>query len=325
MKRKTLFFIFMLIVAISTNAISQDAINLLKTDTPRIDSTFSNFLNNMLTPVGFTIGSFLSALLVFIYEELISKRNLIKKIRKQYTNPTPLKPSQKRNSILLIGLGGTGKTTLIRNLLLVNCADPKLKTDNCDIYSGERSAYRKATNSKRESDDQNEDSYLFHITDYKGQNIGTLVRGFLELQNKPNSPIKLNHVNSLILMVDIFRPGSSHDDPDSRKIQDKPDITRIEEHLQQWSDVALDAVFGFLEKKSLKFVCLFINKQDLLSPNYKLSIEKDFEPLINKLREKTRNATEVKILIGSAEKADRIFELENHLRETSVNERESNG
>lgn len=173
----------------------------------------------------------------------------------------------------MIGLGNSGKTSFINTLL---GAEIKIeKTDQYWLYEG----IQKIPLVSQIGKQNGHVTHHVYISDYMGQNIGTLVGAFIWQQKKLFSPISYGHINTLIVMVDVL---------DEFSPPGKPDEKRIAQHLEQWNATALDAIWGLLHPKSLKYVCLFINKRDALEglsePERSCIIAK-FEPL-RKLLEK---------------------------------------
>lgn len=283
-------------------------------------STLPGFVQNkaglvdlIFTPLGWTIGMIVIVLITIVVEEIL-KSKLEKRITQSYLMPPKLTSESKKNAILLLGQGGTGKTTLIQHLFHDEDANPATQTEVCKVY--EKSL--KTKNENVDSGSGNSSQFHLFVADYKGQNVGTLVRGFIELQSSPNAPIKYKHVNSLIMVVDIFTPGEFHDDDIENAMNEKPDVARIESHLEQWNDTALDAVSGLLTD-SVGLVCVFINKIDLLKSDYSLEeIERNFSPLIQRLRKRFPKPIRLEVIFGSAKKHIGIYEIEKMLRETGV-------
>lgn len=216
--------------------------------------------------------------------------------------PVKLPPPAKRNSVIMIGLGGTGKTTLIRNLVKDPDANPEKKTEEYHLFHGER-----RTDQSR---------HYLYISDYRGQNIGTLVRAFIKQQKIKYSPMAYGHVNSLIVLVDIEEPKQSPMDDEPFQI-DEPNFNRVQTHLAQWSGTALDAVFGFLTAETLNYVCLFINKADLLKTREKQAVRALFKELEGLLRERCEGI-KFEVYVGSVKEGEQINRLEDDLLEAAV-------
>ena len=276
------------------------------------DSSWSgNLITDFISILPKIVAAVVTGTITFIVQEYRKKKetNKLKKekeyIVKGITEPVKVTSGQKRNSIILLGLGGTGKTTFIRSLLHDPEANPSEKTENYKIYVGTRSW---------------ENSLIcnFFISDYKGQNLGTLVRAFVEQQFMPYSSMAYGHITSLILMVDLIPPKAQEDDPDHIPV-DSIDDSRVQEHLKQWNDLALDAVFGLLTD-SLRYVCIFINKADLMRIRgvaEKEACRARFDPLLRIVKKRSKNA-KIHVVLGSAMTGEGITSIVDNLIETGV-------
>lgn len=261
--------------------------------------------------LGTVIAAIIGALAT-IYTTL-SKQKEIEEIKDSFKLPVKIPSTDKRNSILLIGLGGTGKTSLIKALLNNHEANPNEKTENFEIYKGDRLSIK----SNQEKNTEN-NRFWFYIADYKGQNIGQLVRSFIVQQKKPYSPLAYGYVTSLILIVDLFPPKDDVDDEDIKR-QVKYNDARIKEHLLQWNDTALDAIFGLLTSE-LRYVNIFVNKVDLISDRKFEADErilKTYKDLEQKIKKRSGRAT-VKTYLGSARAGTSVNFLIEDLMEYSV-------
>lgn len=199
--------------------------------------------------------------------------------------------------ILILGLGASGKTTLIENLFHF----PKKESDeDAELHVFSEEEYRgsvslktqdslKPENNKRkkaETEDlqlwrvahevSNDDKgylYRYDIYDYRGQNTSQIVsllganRGG-ELDAKPFSAV--------FLMVDLFktddyrniewckRPGHEEEEPnpEDKDTEGRWDKERLRQH-EGWSIPALQAILGGAPIKP-KLAVFFVNKTDLL-------------------------------------------------------------
>lgn len=129
-------------------------------------------------------------------------------------------------------------------------------------------------------------------------------------------------INSLILVVDLFPPPERIDDPPLEP-RDHVDEGRIELHCSQWNDTALDAVFGLLTSGSLKYVCLFVNKSDLLikfnTDPVKKDIESRFDSLRSRLEQRAIHAgADFALVLGSARESTGVGDVRMALFERSV-------
>jgi len=254
--------------------------------------------------------------LVTLIVEVGAKNRAVNEVKNSFVLPVQVPNLDKRNSIILLGIGGTGKTSIIKGLLNNNEANPNEKTENFTMYEGNRFSVKeeeKETNKANKSNSK----YWFYIADYKGQNIGQLVRSFIIQQKKPFSPLAYGHITSLILMVDLVTPKEEAHYEDIPK-QEKYNQERVNKHVTEWNDTALDAIFGLLTSE-LRYVCIFINKVDLMNDRSYEAEEryiKIFQPLQEKIKKRVGRAT-VKTYLGSARDGTSLNYLTEDLMEYS--------
>ena len=155
-----------------------------------------------------------------------------------------------RNSIMLLGLGGVGKTTFIRGVFGNPNANPAISTEHYELYQTTISI-------AGQKDEKETRHYSLFVGDYRGQNLGQLVREFITQQKRAFEPMAYGYINSLILVVDLVPPPERSDDPPLQP-RKALDAARAELHTEQWNETALDAVFGMLTRGSLRFVCLLV-------------------------------------------------------------------
>lgn len=163
-----------------------------------------------------------------------------------------------QNVALVVGLGGAGKTSLIRAVTGSSDARPDVRTSAFKIHSSELSRQEPAWYGIRHYD-----RCTLHIADYNGQRFDQFFGKIMELQATPKSPVRYGSINSLLFLADLVPP------PDMPGDLPRTDSDSINEQLRRtldfWSASTIDAVFG-LTTSSLKYVCFFLNKADLL-PN----------------------------------------------------------
>ena len=200
------------------------------------------------------------------------------------------------NTVLLVGMEGTGKTELIKSCFGHPGADSTMETEDFRIYTSARDIDGKTC--------------WLHVADYMGQNVGMLVSAFIETQLRRSSPLQYGHVNTLVLMVDLRRPEEDrHVDAPAAPTADPK---RIKANLQQWNEMAVDAIFGLLTEPALSYVCLFVNKYDLISEPKRFSkarAQKSYSSLVQYLELKFRpikagGKIKVDVIVGSAKHGD---------------------
>ncbi|MFM7363549.1 MAG: hypothetical protein ACKO11_03390 [Cuspidothrix sp.] len=193
--------------------------------------------------------------------------------------------------ILLVGIAGTGKTTLAKNWQFPN-ADTSVSTQDCQAYIKEK---------ERDRD--------FKVTflDYRGQNLGTLIDGDFAEKYK-------NNIFAIIFLVDLIPRENEIGNvfqSEEQQLQwlesvNKDDIyekilRRIKAHFSYLGVAGIQSIFQKFSGNSLKlrYIRFLINKVDVMeklqdhgnlpdkfSPNYKekLKQEKYFVEYIETIR-----------------------------------------
>jgi hypothetical protein len=303
-------------------------------DTPSPSHRIDNFKSRLAYMVATAL---ISAIVAWLFQEFIKRTKYIliskaqanaqraskeareeaeKETLNSLTLPVPLGPREKRNSVLVLGLGGVGKTTLINKLFEGDSADYRIATNDVRLYHAVSEFKGFSTSSGYNDDEAYKNTY--YAADYKGQNIDSLIRFLILEQKQPFSPLTYGSINSLIFVVDISPPDAP------TTLMEKYEQINLNEvrsdlHIKEWSNISLDAIFSFVTSDSLRYVCLFINKIDLLIKRDDELIMNTFKPLINKLAVRSRGAL-FRIVMGSAEEGTGVTKVKTHLRERSLPE-----
>ena len=239
------------------------------------------FLEILNSEIAQGLAAIIVSILTFILTNVLKNKKFSQAYR-----PKKLKKSERKNTILVIGLGRVGKSQMIETLFkqfpVVSCEE----TNNFYIHEAEKKF--------------NPTTIRFVLTDYRGQNFAQLIQSFIEEQLRPNTKLRYGDINSLILVTDIFQ-----DEKDEyKKRYDDIEFERIKEHVTQWNRTALDAVFGLMTKESLQYVCLFINKKDKLnqySPEIEKKLLEQFMDLSIGLKTRAeKSSAKFETIIGSA-------------------------
>lgn len=220
------------------------------------------------------------------------------------------------NLVLLLGIGGVGKTTLIKRVTHNPEADNSRETvSSFNVYSTTREVM--TDHPKR---GKVKEKIFLGFADYRGQNIGTLFRGLSNHQSfKPTS------INTAILVVDLVPPRREFIDGVFINIgneppQDHPDPHRIEENCRAWSGEILKAVFGMLDANALMKIIIFINKVDLVrTPEGRNAAITSYQPLVERVEKFAMNSkVDMEVILGSIFSGHNCFQLEDSLKAAAV-------
>lgn len=225
------------------------------------------------------------------------------------------------HAIMLLGIGGVGKTSLLSALDPDNPEfDSERKTG--DFYPFMIGKYGESHGKRYK--------YIYRGADISGQNLSTFSRGMITNQLEPNSYLKFGHVTALILVVDVIDPPEQKGGP--RITGDSPNKKRVALHEKVWSKQMLQVISGFIAKDSLKVLILFVNAADCIESfarsgeiNEESGPEHDkilyeFKGLIDNLN-LFSDDVRMEIIIGSAKQGGAaIKKILSVLRETAVSE-----
>lgn len=204
-------------------------------------------------------------------------------LRKRLAGPRfelPKTQSDSYQRILLLAIGGTGKTQLVRSLFGYSdkhkeAPDPRVSTQGLRLYT---------LNHEVTSGDHASVCRL-EIEDYRGQDITQISQHVSQQSHDP----KALPFTSVILMVDLFETDEYRNEEDSElpePVEDEPNTDRVGEHKRVWTNELLKAIISPLPRK-LGSVFLIINKLDLLkdslSPQKINGVRKRYQPLLDVL------------------------------------------
>jgi ethanolamine/propanediol utilization PduV/EutP family protein len=192
-----------------------------------INSTVTAIWASIVKEAGLLAASAASVIFAALWTVVRERAKRLRALLASLQEPPPVPANHKRNSVMIIGLAGSGKTSLIRALTDDLNANPRMSTRTYSIYSiafdtpGENPTNRTT----------------LYLSDYAGQNLGNLVRSFLEQQQVPYSPMRYGYVSSLILVVDLFEPPRLADETSAKRANYNND--RVRQHLSMWNEQAL--------------------------------------------------------------------------------------
>jgi GTPase SAR1 family protein len=197
----------------------------------------------------------------------------------------PVRFDQYATNLILIGEGGSGKTTVLHAISGANEARP-------DVATNWLSTYTLVNEISVEADKEVARRLVrIYADDYVGQNW---------VQGSQNQRVKARQAvirsSTLVIVVDVVEPGSKTA-PAQRR--DKPQLSRIREHLHSYNDQAIQTLMALMGEKAQ--IVLFINKIDLIYPltdEAKSFILQAFRPLVEKLE--AIRGVQLHVILGSA-------------------------
>lgn len=212
----------------------------------------------------------------------------------------PVAQPRRHPHILIVGLGGVGKTTLVRNAFLNRDADPTQKTLNFAFY-GTALSWRKYPG--LDGPGTKATDVHCYVSDYRGQDLGSLLKSTQLDPNFRSALRRAGPISQVVIVVDVAAPPERRE-PHPHRV--RPDADRIQENNSQWSDLALDAVFSVPDRLHLRDVCLFINKVGILEnqgPALEDELRRDYTVLIDRLALRCRRLDPrlPGVLVGDAE------------------------
>lgn len=228
-------------------------------------------------------------------------------------------PGDKKNSVVMVGIGGVGKTKLISKMFGINIPQTNRKTEHASVYKN------------RFIVDPSSDRGVWnYILDYRGQSLADLVRTFIKQQYKPNSYFKFGNIQTLMFVVDLRKPPPIDEHGVRREdtVEPKPkeDKKRVVENLENWNAQSISAAFGMVEIENLKSVLFLINKWDLVSSHTKTAedrILQHYKPMVEEIEKHLRSSEcnfSVEVLFCSAKdnRTIGISNIQDFLKNNSV-------
>ncbi len=216
-----------------------------------------------------------------------------------------LKSADTLRRFAIIGLGGSGKTTLLRTITRCNALNPEIS--NLGItpvylrFSEPGGILKSAKH------------HCFIFVDCEGQRFDKWAVAIS--QAGPDEAFQMGTFDGVVFVVDLAEPPQDTNLP-FKKLE-RPDWNRLTEHVDEWSDTALDFVYAHLGSR-LKFAALFVNKTNLLS-SYDGRLEQEIytaiSPLVQRINNRSRGHL-FKTYIGDANSEQSTKELKKHLIET---------
>lgn len=243
-------------------------------------------MENFFKILGFLVDNWgvIVTILGFIFTVFIGvkrRKALASWIRKQLNGD-----AIRHNTCILLGQGGTGKTTLISRVTNDAKAKPEVETNSFNLHEHRLSTH----------------DYICRIVfaDYRGQDLAVLSEGLSRMSLEDRQK-----VISLILMIDIC------DTIDALpRDREKPiDYRRLLSQTEQWCSQSIDAIVGIIGATQLRFALIFINKLDTLTRTEQEEHESEIKRLCIPLQDKLKKAipgVSVEILLGSARGAESV-------------------
>jgi hypothetical protein len=228
-----------------------------------------------------------------------------------------VKSSDRIARIAVVGLGGSGKTTLIKTLTACDGIDPKISTLGvCPIILGKEEKTGSLFGRTRRT------TIIYCDTD--GQSPNTFLKKMLSADN--DDILHSGCFDAIIFVLDLKDSGIAvHRDED---VITSIDWDRVDEHNTEWGHYSLSFLFDALSDK-LKLCIVFINKCNLIRemvgrkrPALETDILDRLTPMIRRLQDRTKGVS-FKIVFGSARDAQEVYQLRREIEEKVLKDAET--
>lgn len=246
----------------------------LPTPTPDV-SLWQTFLDGAKEYRDEIVGTIIAALLAALAWLKVSFNRLRAAAKTAFNRLADpfLKPGTKYDSralnVILIGEGGSGKTTLIHSLTAAPEAVPEIATNSIETYSLVQEVTVKADDSIKRR------LFRIFIDDYVGQNLVAALE-----DTSINERLKKIPAALPVIVVDLFPPD--RDNPDA--LHKTINQARVDQQLAIYNDLVQQLILS--RAKEAKDIVLFINKIDMISPLTRKSYataEQAYKTLIDNL------------------------------------------
>lgn len=188
-------------------------------------------------------------------------------------------------NVLVVGKGGTGKTSIVRALSGSEDVNPAISTPENNLYSIAHEVDHISNNIGFTR------VLRIYMSDHVGQDFGSISEtAFFDEDKLDNLP------KCIIFVADIFPPDENYGED---KLFNEPNLERVQQHCDTFHADMIRTITGKLRTGSK--IVLFINKLDKLRVRNGAThsnILKAFDALIDELRQ-VRGA-ELIVVLGSA-------------------------
>lgn len=209
-----------------------------------------------LTSFGVPLGAAFTWAITFFVGEKIRLSELVFR-RDDIRDYIPIKKrTLNKNTVLLIGLGRSGKSELIDQISSRNARLSQDRTNDWAHYGFAIENYTFDNDKKAVAE-----KTIFVVNDYRGQRVQDLGANITD-QIENGGWYKPSLINSVVFIVDLFNWENVGDED---KPHEKIDADRVKFQMSELTSTAISFMFGLTSRDSLTGVYLFINKVDQLT------------------------------------------------------------